>query len=32
MIQEYGKIAASNGGMGIADAVQREMIKMQEAK
>jgi hypothetical protein len=32
MIQEYGKIAARTGGMGIADQVQREILRMQEAK
>jgi flagellar protein FlgJ len=31
MIQEYGKIAARTGGMGIADSVQREILRMQEA-
>jgi Rod binding domain-containing protein len=32
MTQEYGKIAARSGGMGIADSVQREILRMQEAK
>ena len=32
LIQEYGKATAHAGGVGIADAVQREMIRMQEAK
>ena len=31
-IQEYGKEIAKNGGVGIADAVFREMINMQEVK
>jgi flagellar protein FlgJ len=31
MVQEYGKIAARTGGMGIADQVQREILRMQEA-
>ena len=30
MIQEYGKAMASNGGVGIADAVHREILRMQE--
>jgi Rod binding domain-containing protein len=30
LIQEYGKVEARACGAGIADAVQREMIKMQE--
>jgi len=32
MAQEYGKIMASNGGVGIADDVQKEMLKLQEAR
>jgi len=32
LLQEYGKIAARSGGFGIADAVQREMMKTQEVK
>ncbi len=32
MAQEYGKVMASNGGVGIADEVAREMLKMQEAR
>ncbi|MBT5079123.1 MAG: hypothetical protein HOK21_12825 [Rhodospirillaceae bacterium] len=28
--EEYGKIIADSGGVGIADAVYREMIKLQE--
>jgi peptidoglycan hydrolase FlgJ len=30
MVQEYGKAIAHSGGVGIADAVQREILKMQE--
>ena len=30
MVQEYGRAMASNGGIGIADAVQREILRMQE--
>ena len=30
MIQEYGRAMAANGGIGIADAVQREILRMQE--
>jgi Rod binding domain-containing protein len=30
MVEEYGKAFAANGGIGIADAVRREMLKMQE--
>jgi Rod binding domain-containing protein len=32
MLQEYGKVIAQRGGIGVADAVMREMIKLQEAK
>ena len=32
MIQEFGKSVAHNGGIGIADAVMREMIALQEEK
>jgi flagellar protein FlgJ len=32
MLQEYGKVAAHSGGLGITDAVQREIIHLQEAK
>lgn len=32
LMQEYGKIVAREGGFGIADAVEREMLKMQEVK
>jgi len=32
MLQEYGKVIAQRGGIGIADAVMRELIKLQEAK
>lgn len=31
LIQEYGKIMAATGTLGIADAVKRQMIEMQEA-
>lgn len=31
MIDEYGKAIADNGGIGIADAVMRELIQMQES-
>ena len=30
MIQEYGRAMAAGGGIGIADAVQREILRMQE--
>lgn len=30
LLQEYGKITASTGKIGIADAVQTELIKLQE--
>ena len=30
MVQEYGKAIAEAGGIGIADSVQREILKMQE--
>ena len=30
LTQEYGKIAARTGGLGIADAVQREILHLQE--
>lgn len=30
MVQEYGKAIAQGGGVGIADMVQREILKMQE--
>ena len=32
MVQQYGKLMAARGGIGIADAVKAEMIKIQEAK
>jgi flagellar protein FlgJ len=32
MLQEYGKVTAKAGGVGIADAVQREILRLQEAK
>ena len=31
MMQEYGKAIAANGGIGIADAVMREILTTQEA-
>jgi Rod binding domain-containing protein len=30
MVEEYGKIIAHKGGLGIADAVKKELIKAQE--
>lgn len=30
LTQEYGKVMARNGGIGIADSVYREIIKLQE--
>ena len=32
MLQEYGKVTAKAGGVGIAAAVQREILRLQEAK
>ena len=32
LIQEYSKVAAKSGGVGIADAVQREILRAQEVK
>ena len=32
LLQEYAKVAAKSGGVGIADAVQREILRMQEAQ
>lgn len=32
MVDEYGKSIAKSGGIGIADAVMSEMIRMQEVK
>jgi flagellar protein FlgJ len=32
LLQEYSKVAAKNGGVGIADAVQREILRTQEVK
>jgi Rod binding domain-containing protein len=32
LLQEYSKVAARNGGVGIADAVQREILRTQEKK
>ena len=31
LTQEYGKLVANAGGIGIADSVAREMLKLQEA-
>ncbi len=32
LLQQYSKVAAKSGGFGIADAVQREMLKLQEVQ
>ena len=32
LLQQYSKVAAKNGGVGVADAVQREILRAQEAK
>ncbi|MGH7091700.1 MAG: rod-binding protein [Stellaceae bacterium] len=32
LLQEFGKVAAKSGGIGIAAAVQREIMHQQEAK
>jgi len=32
LLQEYSKVAAKSGGLGIADAVQREILRTQETK
>jgi len=32
LVQEYGKVIAKRGGIGLADAVTRQMIGIQEAK
>jgi Rod binding domain-containing protein len=32
MLQEYGKAVAQRGGIGIADAVQKEILKLQEVQ
>lgn len=32
MVQEYGKALVQSGGVGIADAVERELIKLQETQ
>lgn len=32
MLQEYGKMMAANGGIGISDAVRAEMIHIQESQ
>lgn len=31
LVEEYGKAIARTGGIGIADAVQREILRLQEA-
>lgn len=32
MVQEYGKAIARSGGIGIADSVEREILKLQEVQ
>lgn len=32
LLQQYSKVAARSGGVGIADAVQREILRLQEAQ
>jgi Rod binding domain-containing protein len=32
MLQEYGKVMAASGGVGIADMVKREMLRAQEGR
>ena len=32
LLQEYSKVAAKSGGLGIADTVQREILRAQESK
>ncbi len=32
LLQEYGKVVASNGNLGIADAVMRDLLTAQEVK
>ena len=32
LVDEIGKAVASNGGIGIADSIQREILKMQEVE
>lgn len=32
LIDQYGKIIARNGGIGVADQVKREMLKLQEVE
>ena len=32
MLQEYGKVMAATGGVGLADMVKREMIRAQEGR
>jgi Rod binding domain-containing protein len=31
LLQEYGKVVAQRGGLGVADSVHREILRMQEA-
>ena len=30
MVQEYGKILANNGGIGLSDSIKRDMMQLQE--
>jgi peptidoglycan hydrolase FlgJ len=32
MLQEYGKVMAATGGVGVADMVKREMLRAQEGR
>ena len=32
MLQEYGKVIADQGGIGLSDAVKRDMLRLQEVK
>jgi Rod binding domain-containing protein len=32
MLQEYGKVMAASGGVGVADMVKREMLRAQEGR
>lgn len=32
MVSEYGKLIARTGGIGVADQIKRDMLKLQEAK
>lgn len=32
MLQEYGKVIANQGGIGLSDAVKRDMLRMQEVQ